>query len=157
MRRFALTAAIVFVSAAAFAQDVKTDSAKKAEGALRAADAALNAATTPEQIIPFYAKDAVFMGSSSGLVEGHAALRKHLDAVAKLPGIGKEAATEKVEVSATGDIGFALGRVNVALKVDAGKTMVAPGKYLRVWKKQEDGWKVTAAFLNYVPGAEKSQ
>jgi len=157
MRRFALAVALVLVSAAAFAQDVKTDSAKKAEAALRAADAALNAATTPEQIAPFYAKDAVFMGASSGLLEGHAAIRKHLDAVAKLPGIGKEAATERVEVSAAGDIGFALGRVNIALKVDAGKTMVAPGKYLRIWKKQADGWKVAAAFLNYIPGAEKSQ
>jgi len=122
-------------------------------------NAALNAATTPEQITPFYAEDAVFMGASSGLIEGHAALRKHLDGLARLPGgVGKEAATEKVEVSAAGDIGFALGRVNIALKkVDAGKTMVVPGKYLRVWKKQADGWKVTAAFLNYIPGAEKSQ
>ena len=155
MRRFALAAALVFVGAPAFAQDVKT--AKEAEAALRAADAALNAATTPEQITPFYAKDAVFMGASSGLIEGQAAIRKHLDRVAKLPGIGKEAATEKVEVSAAGDIGFALGRVNIALSVDAGKTMVVPGKYLRVWKKQADGWKVAAAFLNYTPRAEKPQ
>jgi ketosteroid isomerase-like protein len=156
MRRFALAVALVFVSAAAFGQDVKT---KEAEAALRAADAALNAATTPEQITPFYAEDAVFMGASSGLIEGHAALRKHLDGLARLPGgVGKEAATEKVEVSAAGDIGFALGRVNIALKkVDAAKTMVVPGKYLRVWKKQADGWKVTAAFLNYIPGAETSQ
>ncbi len=131
--------------------------ASEAEAALREADAALNAATTPEQIARFYAKDAVYMGVSSGLIEGDAAIRKHLDGVAKLPGIGKEAGTEKVEVSAGGDIGFALGHVNVALKVDGSKTMVMPGKYLRVWKKQDGGWKVTAAFVNYTPGAEKSQ
>jgi ketosteroid isomerase-like protein len=157
MRRFALAMALVLVGTAAVAQDVKTDSTRKAEAALRAADAALNAAITPEQITSFYAKDAVFMGASSGLIEGHVAIRKHLDGVAKLPGIGKEAATEKVEVSAAGDIGFALGRLSVALEVDAGKGMVAPGKYLRVWKKQVDGWKVTAAFLNYIPATAKSQ
>ncbi len=157
MRRFAFTALLVLAGATAFAQEAKTDAAKKAEAAIKEADAAMNAATTPEQIASFYASGGVFMGSASGLIEGQAAIRKHLEAVAKLAGIGKEAATERVEVSAAGDLGFALGHINVALTVDGGKTLVGPGKYLRVWKKQADGWKVAATFLNYIPGAEKTR
>jgi ketosteroid isomerase-like protein len=137
------------------ALDPPAATAGEAEAALTAADAALNAATTPEQIASFFAQDAAFMGASSGLLEGQAAIRKHLGDVAKLAGIGKDAKTTKVELSTAGDLGFALGQVNVSLQVDGGKTMTVPGRYLRVWKKQDGGWKVTAAFVNYIPGAGK--
>ncbi len=62
-------------------------------------------------------------------------------------------APEKAEVSTSGDMGFTWGRytVRVPMLDEAGQPMVITGKYMNVWRKTADGWKVVADMGNQEP------
>jgi ketosteroid isomerase-like protein len=55
----------------------------------------------------------------------------------------------KVGVARSGDLGYTSGTTEMNLKDASGKTVAYKGKYLTVWKKQEDGsWKVLYDMFN---------
>jgi ketosteroid isomerase-like protein len=55
----------------------------------------------------------------------------------------------KVGVARSGDLGYTSGTTEMNLKDASGKTVAYKGKYLTVWKRQEDGsWKVLYDMFN---------
>jgi ketosteroid isomerase-like protein len=55
----------------------------------------------------------------------------------------------KVGVARSGDLGYTSGTTEMNLKDASGKTVAYKGKYLTVWKKQEDGsWRVLYDMFN---------
>lgn len=61
---------------------------------------------------------------------------------------------EKAEVSASADMGWTWGKYKQTVYTDA-DDVVSYGKYLNIWKKQEDGtWRLAVDIGNNSPGPE---
>jgi ketosteroid isomerase-like protein len=58
----------------------------------------------------------------------------------------------KAEVSKSGDLGYTWGTYTVTSEVEHGEKKISYGKYLNVWKRQNDGsWKVLIDIGNQSP------
>ena len=120
---------------------------------LKKVDAAYNAAQDPAKMASFLTDDARYMGPSSGFLKGKKAIADRFKVIAALPGFSSEGETEEAVIK--GDAGITLGATKAALTVDGGKTVLMPGKYLRIWVHADGGWKLAAEFMNLIPGAEE--
>jgi ketosteroid isomerase-like protein len=59
---------------------------------------------------------------------------------------------KKAEVSKSGDMGYTLGTYSITSEDEKGQKRTSHGKYLNVWKKQNDGsWKVLIDIGNQSP------
>lgn len=116
------------------------------EAAIRAASREWNqaeAAKDLDKCVSFYTEDGERFATGSPLIRGAAALRKEWASYLAAPG-SFTWATSKVEVARSGDLAYETGTF-------ASKTPTATtnGKYVLVWKKQNDGkWKVAADIDN---------
>jgi len=64
----------------------------------------------------------------------------------------------KIDVARSGDLAYSLGTWHLKGKNPKGEEVEQTGKYLTVWKKQQDGsWKVVADTGNVDPPAKKAQ
>ena len=96
----------------------------------------------------FFTNDGILQGGGAPEARGHAAIR------ANAPGAVKWIASEG-DVSACGDLGYSLGTFTATSSDSAENTAETTGKYVTIWKKQEDGsWKVAVdAFSDDGPSA----
>jgi uncharacterized protein (TIGR02246 family) len=116
------------------------------EAAIRAASREWNqaeAAKDLDKCVSFYTEDGERFATGSPLIKGAAALRKEWARYLASPG-SFTWATSKVEVARSGDLAYETG--TFAIKT---QTATTNGKYVLVWKKQNDGkWKVAADIDN---------
>jgi uncharacterized protein (TIGR02246 family) len=117
-----------------------------AEAAIRTASAAWSQAATAKDLdkaVSFYADDAVILPDKAPVVRGQENIRKNWAPLLALPGPGLSWKTGSLEVARSGDIAYETG-VYVFITTDKkGKSTDTKGKYVVVWKKQNDGsWKV---------------
>ena len=121
------------------------------EKAIRDADMAWSnaAATGLDGFLSYYTDDAALMAPNEPIAVGKEAARKALEPLFALPGFSVKWQTAKVDVSGSGDIGYARGTYELTMNDPAGKPMTDRGKYLEVWRKQADGtWKCTVDMFN---------
>ncbi len=84
----------------------------------------------------FFTSDGISQGGGAPEARGHDAIR------ANAPGAVEWMASEG-DVSACGDLGYSIGTFTETESDSAGNTVETTGKYVTIWKKQEDGsWKV---------------
>ncbi len=89
-----------------------------------------------DDFVAFFTTDAVSQRGGAPEVRGHTAIR------ANPPGAVEWSASEG-DVSACGDLGYSIGAFTETTSDSAGNTAETTGKYVAIWKKQEDGsWKV---------------
>jgi len=131
--------------AVAAAQTTSTVSAD--ERAIRAAEAQWsNAASAKdlERTLSFYTADAAVLTPNVPAIIGREAIRALWVDEFKDPASALSWHAVAVEVSRSGDLGYARGSYRASYTFD-GKPVHEYGKYLTVWKKQPDGsWKVAA-------------
>jgi ketosteroid isomerase-like protein len=98
----------------------------------------------------FYAEDAVVYPSNDPLVKGRAAARKYWgDFFASDPSVQVSWKTERAEVSASGELGYAGGSYKLVYKGADGKTVEDHGKTLSIWRREKDGsWKAIQDMWN---------
>jgi ketosteroid isomerase-like protein len=96
----------------------------------------------------FYAEGGERFATGSPLIRGTDALRKEWRKYVSSPGTFQWT-TSRVEVSSSGDLAYETGNF-VRKTVDKnGQPSTTNGKYVCVWKKQNDGkWKVIADIDN---------
>lgn len=83
-----------------------------------------------------YAQDAIAFPPNSDMVKGREAITAYWKGVTDQ---GMKAVIEIVETDGEGNLGFEVGKYTIM--DPAGKT-VDQGKYVVVWKKGKDGWKL---------------
>ncbi len=84
----------------------------------------------------FFTSDGISQGGGAPEARGYDAIR------ANAPGAVEWMASEG-DVSACGDLGYSIGTFTETESDSAGNTVETTGKYVTIWKKQEDGsWKV---------------
>ena len=135
--------------AAAFAQDLRAT--------LMDVDRAFDRAAAAKGIdgwVEFAADDAVFMPEGVDFVRGKEAVRKFYTPMFSRKGFTLRWEPIEAVVSASGDLGYTLGRWKSTSISPEGKTVSGQGKYLTIWKKQKDGsWKAAVDVGNTTPAA----
>ena len=92
----------------------------------------------------WFAEDGVMLPAGAPLAEGKAAIRARMARSLTYPGFSLVWQPLRAEVSASGDLGYTLGRFEASTTDKSGqRTVLQRGKYVSIWKKQPDGsWKV---------------
>ena len=102
----------------------------------------------------FYAEDAQFLPPNHAAIIGRPAIQEALGQIAA--GLQKLTyRTHKIEVS--GDFAYSIGRHQVPIKTASGAEIHDEGKYLVVYRHQQDGtWRAIADIFNSdLPAAQR--
>ena len=128
------------------------DSRAADEAAIRDADIAwCKTAQTGnlDSLVTFYADDVVVLPPNAPAVIGKQAARELNKTLLEMPGYKVNWQPEKVEVTRSGDMGYARGIYELTVSGPTGAPVTDKGKYVEIWKKQPDGrWKVIVESLN---------
>ena len=122
------------------------------ERAIRAADADLFKAVQAKNLVgvmSFYAGDASLFPVAEPIAVGRRAIRENWAHVLGIPGFNAHWQITKVEVSRSGDLAYAQGSYQTAMEENEGKPVTEVGKWVTVFKKDQDGtWKAVADITN---------
>lgn len=139
-----LSSMVIFSIALADSQN----SSAVANSVLMEADIAWSASVQKEDKAEFFAtilEDAVLMAPHKPIGYG----RDEFGGLLKLPGVVLNWEPVSAEVSNSGDLGYTFGVYELKFDGPEGEPVVDNGKYITVWKKQDDGlWKVAADMFN---------
>jgi ketosteroid isomerase-like protein len=101
------------------------------------------------KLVSFYAADAVAYPPGAGMAHGTAEIRKVWEGITD-PNYALSWVSTQAAVAASGDIGFTSGTFQESTTGSDGKVTKATGKFLCVWRKQQDGgWKAIHDMWNY--------
>lgn len=117
-----------------------------ARAAIRAADIAMSDATVARSVQGFLShlsEDVSFLPENAPTATGKAAVRELWADLFGPSGPTLSWSPAKVEVSASGELGFSTGTYEVKARDGEGRPVTRTGRYFTVWRKQKDGsWKV---------------
>jgi len=101
--------------------------------------------------VEFAADDAVFMPEGVDFVRGKEGVRKAYAPMFARKGFSLTWEPTEAVVSASGDLGYTLGRWTSRSINPEGKTVTGQGKYLTIWRKQSNGsWRAAVDVGNSV-------
>jgi ketosteroid isomerase-like protein len=99
--------------------------------------------------VAFYAEDATVLPPNEPMATDKASIRKSVAGLLGLPGLAITWQVTKVEVAASGDLGYLYGKYEVSFDEAPGKRTTDRGKIVEIWKKQADGhWKCIVDIWN---------
>jgi uncharacterized protein (TIGR02246 family) len=95
----------------------------------------------------FYAEDAQFLPANHPAIVGRPAIQQALEALIAA-GLHKLILrTDKIEVA--GDFAYGIGKHQMTIKTPAGAEIHDEGKYLVIYRRQQDGqWRAVADIFN---------
>jgi ketosteroid isomerase-like protein len=100
------------------------------------------AAKDVDQVVAFYAEDAVLLPPGEAMATGKAAIRTSWAETLALPDLELTWTPTKIEVAKSGDLAYDFGTYAMSHKDASGKVVNDQGKYETVWKKgATGGWK----------------
>ena len=102
-----------------------------------------------EKFLSYYALEASVYPQGMPIATGSGAIRDAFTKMTSAPGFLLRWSATKVDVSASGDLGYTSGFYQMTVNNAAGAPMTEKGKYVTVWKKQPGGeWKVIEDIFN---------
>jgi ketosteroid isomerase-like protein len=139
MRRY--TCVVALVALVGCARSVNVDQEK---AALLTVDREWSQSTKDvDKFTSYFASDAVILAPGRPAVTGGDAIRATYTEMAGAPGFALSWTPTGSNVAASGDIGYTSG----SYEMSAGGA-TEKGKYVTVWKKEGDAWKVTQDIFN---------
>lgn len=122
------------------------------EASLREADAAWSKVAQSNQSIEFtsfFLDDAKVLAPNQPTRTGLQEISKMNSEMFSLPGFSLQWVATDVVVSESGDMGYTMGTYTMSWNNSEAIPVTDKGKYLTLWKKQEDGtWKVAVDMFN---------
>lgn len=100
-----------------------------------------------EAIAELYAADARVMPPGSETVTGREAIANFWGETVQLPSL--TFAPDTIVVSRSVDLAYDVGRAEVVMPAGEGAMRTIRGKYVVVWEKREDDWKVVVDIFNF--------
>ena len=120
----------------------------KAIAALDAAWAAMIDAHDIDGVVELYEQEGAFLVPGMPPLEGHAAIRAAWENLFSLPEFKLQLGTPSVTVAAGDDFAMDRGSYELSHRGENGLS-VENGKYLVVWRKNDEGqWKILADMFN---------
>ena len=102
--------------------------------------------------LSYYSDDAIMMPPGEKVCRDKASRETSIKNMFAVPGMSLRFQDQKIEVSRSGDLGYAAGVYQWKSKDAKGKDYNETGKFTEVWKKQSDGsWKCVADIWNADP------
>ena len=129
------------------------------QAALRAAaDAYHEAAQRGDfgSMVEFYANDGLIMPPNAAEEEGLQGARNFVAVIAEIPGLRLHFADVRVEVAASGDMGYTLADIEISVEGPDGEPAEDKERDFHLWKKQDGEWKIAIDIWNSelpLPGA----
>ena len=155
---FFLAIAISFVACSDKTQDPKSSSDSNTEdhsggvAAIMKADSAWDRASeakSAEGWLSYYSDDAIMMPPNEKACKDKASRETSIKNMFATPGMSLRFQSTKVDVSGSGDLGYAVGVYQFNSKDAKGGEYHETGKYSEIWKKQSDGtWKCIVDIWN---------
>jgi len=100
-----------------------------------------------EALAAFYAPDGVLMNANAPAVVGRDAIREWFEAALQSPNLIYDFTPELIEVAASGDLAYDRGTYRLTMDSPQGR-IEDEGKYVAVWKKIGNDWKVVVDIMN---------
>ena len=142
MRRCVLV--VVLVSGTVAAGCAPSVNVEEQRSALMEADRAWSQTVTDlDKFSSYFGSDATFYPPGMPAVTGTDAIRKAFGEISAAPGFSLSWTPDEAVVAASGDIGYTTGKYTASMAGGSEK-----GKYVTVWKKEGDAWKVTEDIFN---------
>lgn len=105
-----------------------------------------------EQIVSFWADDAIVLPPDQPAIVGKAAIREFVSTAQTLPGFSITWEPERAFVSDSGDFGYIVERNRTTMADETGTTRAQNGKVVTVWRKDDAGaWKCVIDMWNNNP------
>ncbi len=137
--RYACVVALVALVGCASSVNVEEERA-----ALMEADRSWSQVVTDlDKFAWYFAPDATFYPPGMPAVTGADAIRKAFGEISSAPGFSLSWTADEAVVAAGGDIGYTTGKYAASMAGGSEK-----GKYVTVWKKEGDAWKVIEDIFN---------
>ena len=113
---------------------------------LMAADRAFAKATATKGVegwVEAFADNGAMLPAGLPIVRGRKAIRDLMSPAFESEGFEFQWEPEEADIAASGDIGYTIGRYERTVTGPDGTSNTTTGKYVSIWKRQEDGtWKV---------------
>lgn len=97
--------------------------------------------------VAFFAPDGTFMAPNAPAARGHDAIREAWAAMFALPNLAVTFGPTFVDEAASGDLAYEIGTWSIGFDGADGRKQ-DHGKYVVVWRKLGDSWKVLADIFN---------
>ncbi|HLL74117.1 MAG TPA: SgcJ/EcaC family oxidoreductase [Pyrinomonadaceae bacterium] len=97
-------------------------------------------------VAAWYTADATLLPPDNPLVKGREAIRAFWQG-AMSTGV-REAKLETLEVESRDDLAYEVGRFEMAVQPPGGERAEMAGKYVVVWKREGDGWRMHVDIWN---------
>ena len=104
-------------------------------------------------IADLYASDAVAMPPNQPIVSGREAIRQFWRSTVQIPGLSLTFEPQSIEVAKSGGLAIDRGTYRLTGR-PAGQSLSDSGKFIEVWRKVGDSWKVAANIYNSDKAAE---
>jgi uncharacterized protein (TIGR02246 family) len=153
LRHFALLGGLALIGIQTACQVLQQQHAdvKNEENAVRQADMDWSKAAASkdvDKVVSFYAEDGAVYPPNAPVAAGQPAIKVAWTGMVNLPGFMVNWVPSRVEVARSADLAWSTGTYTMTSSVPGSPT-TDHGKYVAVWKKQQDGsWKVQADIFN---------
>lgn len=98
-------------------------------------------------LVALYAEDATLLPADSDMIQGKQGIEEFWSGSLQM-GI-KDAVLTTLDVSGSGDLAYEIGKFALTIQPEDQEPMEQKGKYVVVWKQQEDGsWKLHVDIWN---------
>jgi len=101
--------------------------------------AAAVASKDSKAFLSFWAEDAAIFPPGNPILVGKEKILASWSDVVSNPDVSLTWSPDKVEVSASGDLGYTYGNYRWTGRDSAGRPAVHNGKYVTIWRKEKDG------------------
>lgn len=113
---------------------------------LMSADRAFAKATGDRGVdgwVEYFATDGAMLPAGQPIVRGREAIRELMSPAFDNEGFALHWEPKEADIAASGDLGYTIGLYERTLTGPDGTQQATEGKYVTIWKRQEDGtWKV---------------
>jgi uncharacterized protein (TIGR02246 family) len=110
-------------------------------------------------VAALYADDATLMPPNNKMIQGKEGVQEYWNGAIQM-GL-KDVSLTTVDLKGSGDLVYQIGKYSIGIEAEGQEPMRDSGKYIVVWKRQEDGsWKLQADIWNSsmpIPGQEVTE
>jgi ketosteroid isomerase-like protein len=158
MRRAWLAAALGAAAVGYWAGAWRAEAARDEHEALMQLDRDFDQMTSKggsEVWVSFFADDGIMMPQGGSMAVGRDAIRKAITETFAAPGYSLR--WEPVDAAVSGPMGYTYGLYKASRQDASGKPVTSYGKYVTIWKRQRDGWKVAVDIGNASPPPKQTE